>query len=74
MTSLSRYWSYDTWRRLHKGSNSWDRHTNYYGPERARTRTALVNVRRDYNTHGDTDVDVRTDQHRHAPWGGGWWD
>lgn len=69
-----RYWSYDTWRRLYSGSNAFDRHAYYYGPERARTRAALVNARRDYNAHGDTDVDVLTDQHRNAPWGGGWWD
>jgi hypothetical protein len=68
-------WSYATWLRLYNGGgNAHDTHTFYYGPERARTRTALNAARRDYNTHGDTDVDVRTDQHRHTPWGGGWWD
>ena len=69
-----RRFSYSTWARLYKGANAFDRHTNYYGPERARTRRALIEARRDYNTHGDTDVDVRTDQHHHAPWGGGYWD
>lgn len=69
-----RRWSHDVWWRLYKGANAWDTHTFYYGPERARTRTELISARRDYNTYGETDVDVSIDQHRHTPWGGGWWD
>jgi hypothetical protein len=38
----------------------------YYGPERARVRDTLRAARRDYNAHGDTDIEPFPRQHRHG--------
>jgi hypothetical protein len=46
----------------------------YYKSERAQIRAQLEAARRDWNTCGDTDIDPPGRQHRHSPWGGGWWD
>lgn len=51
-----------------------DRHLLYFAPERASVRDALRAARDEYNTFGDTDIEPDNRQHRHAVWGGGWWD
>lgn len=51
-----------------------DRRDLWFGPERASVRDQLAAARRDYNAYGDTDVEPEPRQHRHAIWGGGWWD
>lgn len=47
---------------------------DYYGSERGYVRDLLHEAIKEYQGSGDTDVDVVNRQHRHTPWGGGWWD
>lgn len=51
-----------------------DRRTGYYKPERAYSRSVLRQAVDDYNTFGYTDIEPEPTQHHHAPWGGGYWD
>lgn len=49
-------------------------HMHWYRPERAHVRVSLLNAARDWNMHGDTDVEPNPRQHRRGPWTGGFWD
>lgn len=51
-----------------------DRQLGWYGPDRAQAREACNRAGEEYNTFGQTEVEVPTFQHRHAPKGAGWWD
>lgn len=47
----------------------------YYAPLRNDERMALRNAVKDYNTFGEVDEDMYLqEQHRHATYGGGYWD
>lgn len=47
----------------------------YYGPDRAASRDTLVRMAREFNTFGDVDdTPVQPNQHKHAPYRGGYWD
>lgn len=55
-------------------SREW-RRARYWGPERAADRAIHRNLVKDWNTFGDCDDSaVQLNQHRHATFGGGWWD
>lgn len=45
-----------------------DIHLHFYVPERAHTRAALHEAARDYNTHGQTDIEPVSRQKRGTPW------
>lgn len=60
--------------RYHCEVTAADRRLAYYGPERAYARVMLSNAVRDYNTHGDTDIEPEPIRHRHGPWRHGYWD
>lgn len=49
-------------------------HLGYYGPERAHVRDLLRGAVREYNAHGETDLEPVTRQHRHTTWTGDYWD
>lgn len=53
-----------------------ERHHFYYSKERAAVRSSNREMMRDWNANGDDfDDDIAVvRQHRHACWGGGWWD
>lgn len=51
-----------------------DKNFYWYAPERASVRVSLDAARRDFNAHGETDIEPENRQTRGAPWGGGWWD
>lgn len=51
-----------------------NRRTYYSAPERAAVRGSLRRALTEYNATGDVDEVTPTSQHRHAMWGGGWWD
>ena len=48
-------------------------HDYYYNPERRNMRDDLRAALREYNTFGEVEVDPVNQQHRHAPFAGGWW-
>jgi hypothetical protein len=51
------------------------RRVGYWQPERAATRMSTREAMRTYNSGGDVDdVDILTNQHRHATYSGGYWD
>lgn len=60
--------------RHHCDPSADDRRNAYYGPERAHVRGMLRAAAREYNAHGDTDVEPEPRQHRHGPWRHGYWD
>lgn len=45
----------------------------YFGPERTHIRDPLRAAARDWNTHGDTNIEPVNRQTRHSEWRGGWW-
>lgn len=52
-----------------------DRRLCYWKPDRARVHAACDRARKEYNSFGQTEVEVPLFQHRHAETtGGGWWD
>jgi hypothetical protein len=57
------FWSYGSVA-LPSGPSPEACHLLFYGPERASTRDTLRAARRDYNTHGDTDIEPFPRQHR----------
>ncbi|MBC9704519.1 MAG: hypothetical protein H9W81_05820 [Enterococcus sp.] len=51
------------------------RNTSYWIPLRTDERKVLNNLTRDYNTYGEIDEDFfLQEHHRHARYGGGYWD
>ena len=51
------------------------RYHRYWTPERARTRQQLNKLRAKADSGFDVEESTTlTDQHRHTPLGGGWWD
>lgn len=51
------------------------RHYNYYGPLRAHERDNLRDAAKQYNSWGEVDEDFYLPEaHRHATFGGGYWD
>jgi len=42
-----------------------ERHSYWYGPDRARSRDECREMAKEYNTYGDVDTLPTTQQHRH---------
>lgn len=47
-----------------------ERHTEWWGPDRARSRDECRELTKEYNAHGDVDTVPTARQHRH---GVQWW-
>lgn len=74
-TNRCGYWLFDRYRFPYTDApTTRRRHLDYFGPERTAVRDSLHLARRDYNAHGETDLDAPTRQTRHSDWHGGWWD
>lgn len=54
--------------------NHLDRHAYWWGPDRANTRDLLKSAAKEYRAASEVDSVPDPVQHRHAMWGGGWWD
>lgn len=59
---------------VHETAPTLDAHLFWWGPARAQMRDVLRAAVADWNTNGATDLEPEPRQHRHAMWGGGWWD
>jgi hypothetical protein len=53
---------------------SFDRHVYWWGPDRANARDLLKSAAKEHRAAGVVDSEPEPIQHRHAMWGGGWWD
>lgn len=78
ITELSCRWQAE-WPFKSRYSFTWgprpiDRRLRYWKPERGQKRAACDRARKEYNSFGQTEVEVPTFQHRHALPGGGYWD
>lgn len=69
-----RYWygGYGHWLGLW-GPRRWDRHYEWWGPDRAKVRDSLKSAATEYRAAGEVWSIAPVEQHRHAP-RGGWWD
>jgi hypothetical protein len=68
-------WSFRSRYNFTWGPRPIDRRLYYWKPERAQKRTACDRARKEYNSFGQTEVEVPMFQHRHAETtGGGYWD
>lgn len=73
-TDKDQHWSRRKWPAWFRGyamhmalshSRPPERHSYWYGPDRARSRRECQQMRNEYNSHGDIDTIPTTNQHRH---------
>lgn len=69
-----RWWVDDRDRAYYDRPDGPEIHLRWFGPERAHVRTTLLAALRDYNTHGETDLEPDNRRTRGGTWAGGWWD
>jgi len=50
-----------------------ERHTDWWGPDRAKVRDQMTKAKQEYNGSREVEIVERVNQHRHAPVSG-WWD